>query len=411
MSSSLVHQLFKLLPSPRDAGVRVFKLEVGPGSMCGEGFTQLNPSAHEDDVFWPLSPQQADHLAACGVPLSLAILLVEKEVPSLIMEVAIAYLHELVTKSQGVRDMLNRRTGKSACMLDQVAQHQLVGLHLNVVDLVRICKQSRGNTNEWLGMQDENRGWTRAVGSYEVWFDRPKSSLLKVVVGGMTLGMSALDLGGKQLTGGRLWAGSILLARWVLSLLEEKVFASDARVLEIGAGTGFAGIALAKTGVRTVLSEREPALLQLLQDNISTNGVEQQCRVLDLDWNSLQQPGRMRRLVHAQHFGLVIGADVVYEGEAHARLVANTVRHALPQGGLALLVNARRHRRGSDSLSALAAEIKKLDGTVKEHNIPVTGPLQETVCGDFEPDQVYTAQMITMPPLETAQCNTTLCGA
>lgn len=401
--SSSLHQLFQLLPPPREVGIRVFKLDVGSSAVCGAGLTYLNPCADKDELLWPLTPQQADHLAACGVPLSLAGLLLEGRVPSLIMEVAIAYLHELLTLSERARNILNRRTGKSLCALDQLVQHRSVGLHPKVVGLVRICKQSRGNSTEWLGTQDGSRGWTCANCSYEVWFDRPRSSLLKVVAGGMSLGMSALDLGGKQLTGGRLWAGSILLARWVLALVDEKVLAHDAPALEIGAGTGFAGIALAKTGVRTVLSEREPALLQLLHDNISKNEVEKQCRVLDLDWNALEQPGKMRRLLRAQRFGLVMGADVVYEGEAHAKLVANTLRHALPHGGLALLVNARRHRRGTDTLSAFVAELQRLEATVKELSIPVTSELQDLVCGDFEPDQEYAAHMITLPPLSMAQ--------
>ena len=45
-------------------------------------------------------------------------------------------------------------------------------------------------------------------------------------------------------------------------------------MLELGAGLGAAGLLLARSGRRVVLSEREPALLRALETAVAANGLQ-----------------------------------------------------------------------------------------------------------------------------------------
>ena len=54
----------------------------------------------------------------------------------------------------------------------------------------------------------------------------------------------------------------------------------------------------------------------------------------------------MRQTLRLQKFAAVVGADLVYENDAQGSLVAHVIRHALPAGGVALLVLAQKYRYG-----------------------------------------------------------------
>ena len=86
-------------------------------------------------------------------------------------------------------------------------------------------------------------------------------------------------------------------------------------MLEIGAGIGTAGISLSLLGHKVVVSDREPALLQTMQDNIDLNGCQRMCKVLHLDWAKGVESARTRKLLARQNFGCLIGADVIYSPE------------------------------------------------------------------------------------------------
>ena len=86
-------------------------------------------------------------------------------------------------------------------------------------------------------------------------------------------------------------------------------------MLEIGAGIGTAGISLSLLGHKVVVSDREPALLQTMQDNIDLNGCQRVCKVLNLDWSRGVKSAQTRKLLARQNFGCLIGADVIYSPE------------------------------------------------------------------------------------------------
>ena len=91
-------------------------------------------------------------------------------------------------------------------------------------------------------------------------------------------------------------------------------------VLEVGAGCGLVGLALAKLGSpRVVLSDLEAAL-PLLKRNIEVNGCSQTCAAAALSWGC---ESALRAL--SPPFDYVIGADVMYIVEVIPLLVSTLV--------------------------------------------------------------------------------------
>jgi predicted nicotinamide N-methyase len=118
-------------------------------------------------------------------------------------------------------------------------------------------------------------------------------------------------------------------------------------MLEIGAGLGTVGISLALLGHQVVVSDREPALLQTMQDNIDANACQRTCKVLNLDWAKGAESPKMRTLLSRQNFGCLIGADVIYSPEM-CDLIVRLLPIVLPKGGHGLFVNPIKHRNGAE---------------------------------------------------------------
>mmetsp|Transcript_67468 Transcript_67468/g.121581 ORF Transcript_67468/g.121581 Transcript_67468/m.121581 type:complete len:81 (-) Transcript_67468:22-264(-) len=72
-------------------------------------------------------------------------------------------------------------------------------------------------------------------------------------------------------------------------------------------------------------------------------------------------------------------------------MVLNVLRQAMPQGGEAFLVNAKKFRKG---IQFFTPALEKAGFSFTETSISCTGTLQQLVCGDFEPEQEYVAYRI-----------------
>lgn len=388
-SSDIWAAAHRILQQPKSP-LRVVSVEVGTAERFGAGGKlQINPWIDSDKDF-RLSEascfEKAKDLISYGVPLSLCLAL-GKPVPT---PIQLALLSALLTL---LRESLH------AC--DQLIAHQ--GLHLKlgsppskaagalVDEVEELCKKRYFDC----GHQSANEDWTGFSASYEVWLTHTAERIQVRLGGEPNKGAVEFDLGGVHLTGGRLWAGSLLLARWMASIhfgtdpsaavLRPRL--QEGPLLEVGAGLGLTGITLAKMGYRVVLSDREPVLLDRLQENVEQNNVQAGCRVLNFDW---AKAPKMHRLLRAQRFSAVVGADVVYT-EVATDLLVGVLSQALPDGGLAFFVNAARHRRG---IEAFATKLRTAGHEVMEGIMPCDKDLQDLVCGSFEPDQEYSALVV-----------------
>jgi len=149
---------------------------------------------------------------------------------------------------------------------------------------------------------------------------------------------------------------------------------------------------MARLGCKVALSDREPALLEALHENVRGNAVGDRCRVLRLDWAEVGKP-KVGQLLRRQRFTAVIGSDLAYE-PGHADLVVNVLKSVLPEGGSAFLVQAKHHRYCHDQFGNA---LTRTSLPFKEHTVPVTGILQSKFCGSWEPNQEYALYSVAVP--------------
>jgi len=366
-------------------------MEVGTPADLGTGGIDINPWIDTRSVpSAPWSTEDVELLTSYGVPLSVALAL-EGQLGQEVQHQLVSMLHALVLKSRVARDQLNahQRGGCYSCCASLGSRPGKEAACL-AADIGRLCKERHAEAGQQVACED----WTRFGSACEVWLRRGQRTIRVLVQSEADNHAAAFDFDGVHLTGGRVWAGSLLLSRWLASLHFAQDLRSEGRgaglaagpVLEVGAGLGLAGIVLAKLGRKVVLSDREPVLLDRLQENIGTNGVGENCRVLALDW-AMAGRVKMRRLLQAQRFSAVIGADVIY-CEPSADLMVRMLPHALPSGGVAYFVNARRHRSG---ILGFADKLRSAGHQVHEQHAACDQALQDLVCGSFEPEQEYVA--------------------
>jgi predicted nicotinamide N-methyase len=144
-----------------------------------------------------------------------------------------------------------------------------------------------------------------------------------------------------------IWPASVALGRHLLEL-----DLRGARVIEVGAGVGLAGLAAARAGADVLVTDYEELALHFARDNAARNGLA--IRTALLDWRDAIWPGG---------FDLAIAADVLYEARNIAPIAALLPRIMAP-AGRALLTDAGRPYLGAFVSAAaaarLAATIRKL---------------------------------------------------
>lgn len=185
--------------------------------------------------------------------------------------------------------------------------------------------------------------------------------------------------------GGHVWDGGVLMAAWALTPAAGGGVAAGGaellaghRVLELGAGVGLLGIALAgSVAASVVLTDFGPAegglpaagdterlipngLLPRLRANAAANGLSN-VEVRHLDWHDyLGSPARREP---EERFERVVAADVVYYLSDLPALAAALAAHLLPGGRAFVLVPLRdwqgplaaERARAADLEAALAA--------------------------------------------------------
>ena len=152
-------------------------------------------------------------------------------------------------------------------------------------------------------------------------------------------------------TGGTVWTSALALCRWMANSTE---IIERTAILELGCGTGAAGLQAAGLGAESVcLTDGGPKeLLSLVEKNIERNRhafPDSVVTVAPLRWGCDAAP-------RDRHFDLVIGSDVAYHADGRDAL-CQTLHEILSrqgQGGRCACraILAHEHRAKAGSLEA-----------------------------------------------------------
>eukprot|EP01062_Namystynia_karyoxenos_P048010 TRINITY_DN36431_c0_g1_i1.p1 TRINITY_DN36431_c0_g1~~TRINITY_DN36431_c0_g1_i1.p1 ORF type:complete len:361 (+),score=111.17 TRINITY_DN36431_c0_g1_i1:60-1085(+) len=140
-------------------------------------------------------------------------------------------------------------------------------------------------------------------------FELANSSAVRFSVGGQSV--TVVQQPSVEGTGGVIWETSYALAIQLAPLLQQAPGAL--RVLEVGAGCGLCGIALARLGADVVVTEQESAMGNL-GENVRRNApagseAPYRCRPLRLAWGEERDIASARAL---GPFDWIVGTDVVF---------------------------------------------------------------------------------------------------
>jgi predicted nicotinamide N-methyase len=126
------------------------------------------------------------------------------------------------------------------------------------------------------------------------------------------------------------WESGIVLARFVL--FNTDLFRGR-RLLELGSGTGLAGITAATVGAEAVLSDYNPDVLENINRSVALSAV--QVQVKRIDWTD-------PRTYMEQQFDFVIGSDLIYHGSPLEALASTIRAHLVPGGKMVLVMPVKR---------------------------------------------------------------------
>lgn len=108
-------------------------------------------------------------------------------------------------------------------------------------------------------------------------------------------------------TAGRLWPAAYELGRYLAS--NHDTLLMDARVVELGSGTGFVGVAAAKLGAAFVALTDLEENLSRLRDSLNHNAVDtSQARAIALDWTK----PTASEIFQFAPFNVLLAADCVF---------------------------------------------------------------------------------------------------
>lgn len=134
----------------------------------------------------------------------------------------------------------------------------------------------------------------------------------------------------------RLWPTSIVLARF---LCDHPALVRGKRVIELGAGTGCAGVTCAALGASQVVLTDMPEAVPLLSDNVTRNAaLTGRMQAAPCTWGDEEHLGALLR-TQPNGFDVVLAVEVVYKQHADVlrALAASMARLATQEGALLLM--------------------------------------------------------------------------
>ncbi|XP_013383563.1 protein N-lysine methyltransferase METTL21A [Lingula anatina] len=140
-----------------------------------------------------------------------------------------------------------------------------------------------------------------------------------------------------------VWDAAVVLAEY---LDKNPDVVKGKLVLELGAGTGLAGIAAAMLGGHLTLTDRAMAL-EYIQENVELNikSLKTVPKVTELDWGK-------NLFQFSDPFDVILGADIIYIEDTFQDLL-ETLKHLCNRNCLVLLSCKIRYDRDSRFLSMM----------------------------------------------------------
>lgn len=199
---------------------------------------------------------------------------------------------------------------------------------------------------------------------------------VKLISGGIR------ELGGT--CGSTLWASSPALVKW-LCYANQLPLILGRRILELGAGTGFVGLALCALGAGRVLCTDMPVQQQLLEANLAANP-EHAGKVFwqPLVWGTLPQ-----RAFSSCRYDLIVACDVLYDEEQMEPLASTLAALMLECGADALLALPDRTDFGytcSPSDPEPLPDYEQLLLTIEQHLVAQAASLRVDRIGSVPPE-------------------------
>ena len=128
------------------------------------------------------------------------------------------------------------------------------------------------------------------------------------------------------------WAASWRAAQGLDQFLGTLPCLNGIRILELGGGSGRAGISAGMRGAKVLITDAVPTALMVCKFN--ARQVSDKVQVRLLDWRD--------RKMQIQPFPIIIGSDIVYDFRLFPLLEPCLRRHLAP-GGVAYLSEPQRH--------------------------------------------------------------------
>ncbi|QLQ78464.1 hypothetical protein HG537_0A07110 [Torulaspora globosa] len=151
--------------------------------------------------------------------------------------------------------------------------------------------------------------------------------------------------------GWKTWGSSFILSQKLINRLHQGHFKSPLRVLELGSGTGLAGISwLTKwvelhgdEGIEMFLTDL-PEIISNLRKNADINRLNNIAKVAALDWTN---PSNFIKMHSSKTFDVVIVSDPIYSPD-HPELVVNMIDRFLSEQGTCFLEVPARARYAAE---------------------------------------------------------------